>query len=158
MGYTHYWDRQPVVSQLAFVAFSVDVSSLIKASGVEIGNGHGEKGSRPETTHDLVSFNGIAEEGHETFWFPLADEKNPEYRKGKSLVFNFCKTAHKPYDVVVTAALIAAKQHFGAAIKVASDGDDSDWEDGRQLAQRVLGYGAQYHLGKNGLARRRRAA
>src|SRR6266851_323091 len=58
--------------------------------------------------------------------------------------FAFCKTAYRPYDVVVTALLILAKRHFGEAIRIASDGEDRDWEDGRILAAVACGDWAQY--------------
>jgi hypothetical protein len=62
-----------------------------------------------------------------------------QVRDGKR--FACCKTAYRPYDVVVTAILIAAKRHFGAAITVASDGEDKDWEDGRMLVEVACGGG-----------------
>lgn len=57
------------------------------------------------------------------------------------------KTNLFPYDLVVTAALIAAKHHLGSGIQIRSDGEDRDWEDARQICQAVLGYGQEYHLG-----------
>ncbi len=48
--------------------------------------------------------------------------------------FESCKTRYKPYDVVVTAVLLTALHHFGAAsIRIGSDGGDKDWYDGQQL-------------------------
>jgi hypothetical protein len=52
--------------------------------------------------------------------------------------FNFCKTAMKPYDIVVTACLAILKYRLGDAIQVSSDGDASDWEAGTKLACKVL--------------------
>jgi hypothetical protein len=54
--------------------------------------------------------------------------------------FACTKTAYKPYDVAVTAFLILAKHHLGDAIKVSTDGEPKDWEDGRMLCEAVLGY------------------
>ena len=46
-------------------------------------------------------------------------------------VFNFCKTARKPYDTYVTATLIAALDHWGSdVVKVSSDGSIQEWEEG----------------------------
>lgn len=60
--------------------------------------------------------------------------------------FSCCKTAYRPYDVTVTALLIAAKRHFGDQIAVSSDGEDAQWADGRILCETACGYGAAYHL------------
>lgn len=60
--------------------------------------------------------------------------------------FAFCKTAYKPYDLAVTAALIVARHHLGDALGVASDGESRDWQDARRLCQHVLGYGKDFEL------------
>jgi len=68
---------------------------------------------------------------------------NSDYRKP----FDCCKTAYKPYDLLVTACLISAKHHFDTDMAVISDGDSNHWDDARQLCQHVLGYGANFVLG-----------
>lgn len=84
---------------------------------------------------------------HETFWFPRAMELQEWEEPDKDdRYFQFCKTAYKPYDVLVTAALIIAKHRFGDAIQVSSDGEQKDWFDGQMLCQSVLGYGLDYDL------------
>ena len=55
--------------------------------------------------------------GHETFHLTRKDSGN----------FNFCKTARKPYDLMVCAVLFLAKYHFKDKIKISSDGDMNDW-------------------------------
>jgi len=47
-----------------------------------------------------VTLNGLGEAGHEEFVFP------------GEVGFNFTKTAGKPYDEVVTACLLVARDHF----------------------------------------------
>lgn len=81
---------------------------------------------------------------HESFWFPRV--MDPRDCDGEERPFQFCKTAYKPYDVLVTAALIAAKHRFGDAVSVSSDGGDKDWFDGQMLCQQALGYGLGYNL------------
>jgi hypothetical protein len=44
------------------------------------------------------------------------------------------------------ACLIVLKSYFQNAIDVHSDGDDEDWEAGRQLVQKTLGYGQEFHM------------
>jgi hypothetical protein len=43
------------------------------------------------------------------------------------LTKDFCKTARKPYDVLVCCALISLKRHLPGAFSFTSDGDRSDW-------------------------------
>lgn len=81
---------------------------------------------------------------HETF-FLEAHEEQP-YRAGNGEYFTFCKTAYKPYDLAVTAALIIAKHHLSERIRIHSDGETQDWGDARRLCQYVLGYGADFEL------------
>jgi hypothetical protein len=74
-----------------------------------------------------IVFNGIGAQAHEPFVFP-----------GR-LGFNFTKTEWKPYDEVVTAALIVARAHFSAdELKIASDGDWSEWARGRGLYEETF--------------------
>jgi hypothetical protein len=75
-------------------------------------------------------------------------ESMPDYQKtrGNKLTFDFCKTAYKPYDIAVTAALIIAKHHLGNAIKISSDGNAKDWFDAALLIKTTLGYGFDFQL------------
>jgi hypothetical protein len=59
------------------------------------------------------------------------------------MFFDFCKTARKPYDAVVTACLILLKQTYGDAVEVSSDGSWSEWQDGRDLYAKVFGVEAR---------------
>ena len=62
-------------------------------------------------------------------------------------VFSCCKTAYKPYDLAVTAVLVAAVHHFGKdAFIVSSDGDMEHWFEGVALCQALFGYGADFTL------------
>ncbi len=55
--------------------------------------------------------------------------------------FNFCKTARKPYDEIVTAILAVVDKLAPGALEIGSDGDESDWEEGLALAKKA-GYGS----------------
>jgi hypothetical protein len=61
--------------------------------------------------------------------------------------FGFCKTAYRPYDLVVQVCLVIAAHHFGAGIAVSSDGSNEDWKDAVALCQELLGYGEGFELG-----------
>ncbi len=60
--------------------------------------------------------------------------------------FSFCKTAYKPYDLIVQAALIIMKHHLMDKVIIHSDGDDDLWNDARGLTTIVLGYGYNFKL------------
>ena len=57
----------------------------------------------------------------------------------------WCKTAFKPYDVAVTAALLIAKHHRGQKIEITSCGSEPLWSDAKLVCQLVLGDGASFH-------------
>lgn len=84
---------------------------------------------------------------HESFSIPLVFEPEP-YNKttDDGLFFNFCKTAFKPYDLAVTAALVVLKKHLGDSIRISSDGEDCHWFDAKMVCQQELGYGMDFNL------------
>ena len=67
-----------------------------------------------------------------------------DFLLGKHYRSGCCKTAFKPYDVAVTAALLIAKHHWGEDIEIKSCGSDTQWWDAKLICQRVLGYGASF--------------
>jgi hypothetical protein len=124
MGYTHYWNIAKVSKHSSRFAKAVsDMAKVIRKSPVPLAGPHGE--GKPELKKTSVAFNGVGPNAHETFDFPEQD--------------GFCKTAQKPYDIVVTACLAIAKDVFGNEIEVSSDGDRRDWDAGVRLASKVLG-------------------
>lgn len=128
MGYTHYWELKDGITQETFAKWAEGVKAIVETAvdaGISLGNGHGV--DEPEVSENLVCFNGTAENGHETFGIEYGDTE-----------YNFCKTAQKPYDAVVTASLIYAKQIFGDDIKIKSDGSWEDWESGQLLYETVF--------------------
>lgn len=63
-----------------------------------------------------ISFNGIGDDAYEPFAFPLVDPGASEIQ--------FVKTEWKPYDEVVVACLIAARDHSRPdVLTIESDGD-----------------------------------
>ena len=120
MGYTHYIVNKKV-SDEKFEEFSNACKKLYEnlpektnsAGGyfandkIEIAGWDGN--GKPEFTKEFVSFNGKGEElSHETFYL--------ENKEG----FSFCKTARKPYDLLVVACYLATMQILGS--KFSSDG------------------------------------
>lgn len=149
MGYTHYYYLPAEIAQDTFDAIVTDIQKVTEASGVPL-SGDWERTIPPVLDDDMVLFNGVGEGAYETFyfsqtWTPMYPGREPQTDE-KGRIFHFCKTAMKFYDIVVTAALIVVKHHLGDAAHVASDGEDGDWQPGRDLAQSTLGYGADYAI------------
>lgn len=128
MGYTHYWTPKAHTEE-QFKKFSDTCEKLHKnlpktsntAGGyhsnteIKIHGGGGE--GEPEITPVIVCFNGDSEKNldHETFYVELND-----------LSWAFCKTARKPYDLLVCACLLAARDIL--KFEVTTDGDFEDWK------------------------------
>lgn len=143
MGYTHYWEwANPIADQVYFSSWSRGVSLLLQhlpAHGynnrdplvIRSFRGDGE----PLCSDDEVSFNGDytmgQDFGHEGFRITFDDLKDKDH-------FNCCKTAAKPYDLLVTAALIRFAYHFPDAI-ITSDGYAGAWEKASLLCEQVFG-------------------
>lgn len=84
---------------------------------------------------------------HETFRLERIVEPHKWQEPDENgMYFTCCKTAYKPYDIAVTAALVIAKHHLGDLIIVHSDGTDKGWFDAKQICQMELGYGMEFAL------------
>jgi len=127
MGYTHYWENDKELTQDERDGIEEDVTAILSAAPVPLAGWDGAEGEPSVGGDQCVSLNGRGDYSHETFTFP-----------GKS-GFNFCKTARKPYDVVVTAILIAAENRAPHAFGYSSDGSHADWEAGLELAEWATG-------------------
>ena len=130
MGYTHYWRKKEALNEDDFKSYSKDVEKVVSAlrGTVKLVGGHGVEDTKPEFTKDLVCFNGVGDDAHETFYFNRSQEH-----------FSFTKTAYKPYDVAVTACLIIAKYYF-PKIEVSSDGEIDDWKEGFAVVKSLFDY------------------
>ena len=91
-----------------------------------------------------ILFNGIKNDGHETFILDKLKCKFPDYYTAedkKAGVFNFCKTARKDYDKYVVAILCGVNVLAPGVLTIKSDGWKSEWQDGLNLAQYTCGNG-----------------
>jgi hypothetical protein len=95
MGYTHYFTQKRNLKVGEMQAIVAAAEKIIKASTVELAWEYDEPAKPPELTKDLIRFNGVGEDGHETFWLPRKREVQ-DYQTGDSKGFLFCKTARKP--------------------------------------------------------------
>lgn len=154
MGYTHYWRRHDhtqattharAQAREAYGRLVLDAQRICKQAqenGIALANGMGEDGTQPDFTEGYFALNGVGKDGHETLYWSaevsVAEWDRDSIEKGEG-VFNFCKTAYKPYDAVVTAILLRASQHYGNLVNVTSDGTWSEWADGLALYEQTFG-------------------
>lgn len=132
MGYTHYWTQPEDYSPDKLLIIGDAIARIIREADCDIVNGHGEEDTKPYIGEDYISFNGRGENSHESFII----EGKREPSGYSTLGWNCCKTAHKPYDKVVVAALTYLKHDWHW--DVSSDGDIADWDEGIALAERAL--------------------
>ncbi len=90
---------------------------------------------KPMINESQIWFNGDEKTGtdHETFGIKWFEDAKNEYQ--------FCKTARKPYDLLVCVSLLAMREAFKGtgAFSFRSDGDNSDWETAKDLFTRITG-------------------
>lgn len=129
MGYTHYfgyncisqkdWEEQLDSMQMMF-DYCKDHSETIIQKDYD-------DPSPPIFDKFSIAFNGKEDLGHETFFFcPQSDD------------FHFCKTARKPYDLLVCCTLIILKHHF-PHFSFSSDGKFHNqlWLNAFQLVEKL---------------------
>ena len=130
-GYTHYfrWHQKPGEAELKQCV--TDMRRVIEARKEILAGGWEPwtTNNPPEIGQTNVAFNGLGDNAHEPFVFP------------GEVGFNFCKTGYKPYDEVVTACLLVARDHFPPnTLDIKSDGTWGDWEPGAKLYWSVFGH------------------
>lgn len=141
MGYTHYFeffdapkDLQENIEHKYQKALN-ECSKIVKA----VYQGKTSFGKIPLsgfTAHAPIGkygglhVNGKGDNGHEDFILRESFDLNGG--------FGFCKTAQKPYDLIVVACLTVLKHYLGHSIAVSSDGRVFEWVDGVELAREVL--------------------
>jgi len=152
MGYTHYWTqpRDLTPEEMGDIGASVRKIIATATDGRKVLDGYrgtpgvplqiagGDGEGPPQITKEVISINGKGPDlDHEAFYLPAKRELPYDGADPSRLGWAFCKTARKPYDIVVTACLtyLAAAYDF----EVGSDGDVDDWDDGVKLAEEALG-------------------
>ena len=118
MGYTHYWDNNihAISKVIDWNQAIKDCKKIIKASPVPL--------EEVECNIHNIVFNGAGEDAHDTFLVSYEGENS------------FCKTAIKPYDLIVVAILTRLAEING--FDVSSDGETDDWNEGIAFASKVL--------------------
>lgn len=138
MGYTHYWGfklqkGQAKQTEVAYQKAIKECHKIVVAYYKEYGGLSGYTAHSTPGQYGGLNVNGKGEDGHETF--SMREHFRQNLEPGN---WNFCKTARKPYDLVVTACLIVLKHRLGDAFSVSSDGYKHEWIEGLQYARKVL--------------------
>jgi len=138
MGYTHYFTPKTVTDD-KWKEFVDTCKKLHKnlPSKTDTAGGYfedddlvicgGQGRDEPKFDLDGIWFNGNESKNldHETF--SIERERHN---------WNFCKTARKPYDLLVVACLIAANEILG--YDVSSDGEWEEWKAGIKLYMETI--------------------
>ena len=99
-GFSRYWENPDGFTDEQWTAFTAKAKQIIQAAArkkIVLAGGNGT--GKPVVDDKVVMFNGANPDGYETCTIQREGDK-----------FGFCKTAQKPYDVVVKAILDAAAQ------------------------------------------------
>ena len=129
MGYTHFYEIMDESVDLRVVEVGRDIAEVIRRCEILIGDANGTPDSAPEISSAAIKFNGVKPDNYERFNYPPDFEFNRH--QGLKTGFEFCKTARRPYDIVVCAEMLALKHHLGDAVHISSDGSrkESGWRD-----------------------------
>ncbi|KAJ5123140.1 hypothetical protein N7448_009237 [Penicillium atrosanguineum] len=136
MGYTHYYevlDWESPEWKAAWPQLVKDAQTIIDAAGVAVcGATEDEEVVTPPIANekDGIYIGGVDEDAYERFILV------PNYEDVGSR-FQFCKTARREYDVVVTCILLRAKMLAPNSFKLSSDGSWSEWKPARDVYQRI---------------------
>jgi len=109
MGYTHYWRSQKRFTDNEWNTLREKVKKVLDA--------YGELVTPPLVDSEVIRFNGIGDDGHETFLLTKQFQD-----------FEFCKTRQKPYDLVVCLVLLAVDEFTPGVLHISSDGVPEDWQ------------------------------
>lgn len=116
MGYAHCWEQKVAADPAQWAAITSDFQRLLAHSPVPIVQ-DSDDSTPPIVDEHEVFFNGAGADGYETMAL---------YRAGSG--FYSCKTARKPYDLLVTALLILVRHHAPGVCSISSDGNAADWQ------------------------------
>jgi hypothetical protein len=139
MGYTHYWTftapkrGETAKVEKVYQAAIKECAKIARAYYQANGGLSGYTAHSPIGEYGGLLINGKGDDAHEDFSIRAFFKENLHPDN-----WHFCKTARKPYDTVVVACLIVLTNRLPNNFKVSSDGFAHDWQEGLELAQRVL--------------------
>lgn len=139
MGYTHYWaivkreDDQDF--DRLFREATEEIRQLLfyntEHLKIPLASWNGDEGTVLELRDDLIAFNGVGADSHESFVvMPEAAD------------FEFCKTARKPYDLIVCVSLMILAETLGPErFTFSSDGRwgiGDGWDEAAEVFRAVM--------------------
>ena len=107
MGYTHYFKLESGEEKFKKEVIE-DIKKVVNKYSNLLQYEHDVKDS-PLVNEKTIHFNGIDENGHETFYLL------PNWK-------DFCKTARKPYDLPTCEILLILKHYYKDKFNLTSDG------------------------------------
>lgn len=142
MGYTHYWYSPTSMEGEKFDQFAKSMQKLfVYASKMDIALDYKfHMNPTEEFPVRYIRFNGQEPFDYEDAFFAEKQYFPPwatEEEKEGGLVFNFCKTAHNPYDRIVLGAINLLKHYFPET-ELSSDGGELAIQSGKDLAEMIL--------------------
>lgn len=117
MGHTHYWRSKnsgPIPEAIRCrIATRAALALQIceDEHDIKVALEYDTPDHRPTINRTAVRFNGLGEQGYETFCLDLMELRD----------FHGCKTAHKAYDLAVMAVLWILRDEAGEYVEVSSD-------------------------------------
>lgn len=139
MGYTHYYRQKRSFTKREWAELTVKINKILDYCGPFVELQLEYYRPRPPCVNgSTVRFNGADDDGHETFVLTKAKRKLESWESpDPSGVFNFCKTARKPYDFAVCLCLLATPKDV---IKLSSDGNwNEEWAEPRKAYKKIFG-------------------
>lgn len=157
MGYTTYWNTDDWNSRdVAGWKKAIPIIKKILKKYTDIIRHEFNSDCLAVANKKQIRFNGIGEDGYETFIIANSAKQND---MGHNPGFGFCKTARKPYDIVVCEVCLVLKA-FCPHFKLSSDGfsgyvadqangvkTDGEWD---QAMENVKEYGLDFHAAIDG--------
>jgi hypothetical protein len=141
LGYTHYFYQTKEIPQDRWESLCLDAFQVVDhCADLKIPLVYeSDDPNPPLISDDMIRFNGVRNDGHETFILIKKPERYEIY-DGVEKHFEFCKTAHKPYDLAVGLVLLLALHHAPEIVSVSSDGRwDSEWVYIREAYRKLFG-------------------
>lgn len=152
MGYSHYIEHTVPFDDKEWDCVTDAFSTLVRKA-VDQGIGLSVDNETPLSAHQIVEkawllnnhpgeekilINGARDGAHETFVIYKNGVPRHDRHRGDFSGFDSCKTAMKPYDTLITAALIWIESHFPGRLNPSSDGEITDWAEGMAFAHEAF--------------------
>ncbi|EGT3611544.1 hypothetical protein FAP59_18330 [Morganella morganii] len=126
----HYYQANPMPAEQIWGGYPD--SLIVLCDG--LGENALSTGTLFTNDSETLCFNGEANDcmSYDTFMV------NRQIPKGHTEYGNWCRTAYKPYDVFVVAALLLLHNLCPGCFSVFSDGDGQDWQPVLEYVSTVL--------------------